>query len=217
MLALQLQPLPARHEQLRPAELAQVGDLARDVRQKVLGVVDQQECPLRGERVDERLLDREPGALAHVERLRDGVERERRVTQRGERDPPDAVGGILGELGRRLERQPRLPGPAGACERQQPNVLAAQQADNLVELAAAAEKRRRRDGEVRLVERLQAREIGVAELVEALRRREVLEPMLAEVAKGVPATRSHVACDRRTCPPCPAAAMRAARWTSIPT
>ena len=30
---------------------------ARDLRQQVLGVVDQQERPLRGERVDERLLD----------------------------------------------------------------------------------------------------------------------------------------------------------------
>ena len=49
----------------------------------------------------------------------------------------------------------------------------------------AAEKRRRRDGEVRLVQGLQAREIGVAQLEEALRRREVLEPVFAEVAYGV--------------------------------
>ena len=133
---------------------------ARDLRQQVLGVVDQQERPLRGERVDERLLEREAGALPHVERLRDRVERERRVAQRGERDPPDAVGDVLGDLGRCLQRQPRLPRPAGAGERQQPNVLAAQQADDLVELALAAEKRRRRDGEVRLVQRLQARELA---------------------------------------------------------
>ena len=158
---------------------------ARDLRQQMLGVVDQQERPLRGKCVDERLLDREAGALPHVERLRDRVERERRVAQRGERDPPDAVGNVLGDLGCRLQRQPRLPCPAGARERQQPNVLAAQQADDLVELALAAEKRRRRDGEVRLVQRLQARELGVAELEEALRRREVLEPVFAEVAYGL--------------------------------
>ena len=128
---------------------------------------------------------REAGALAHVECLRDRVEREGRVAQRSERDPPDAVGEVLGDLGRRLQRQPRLPRPAGAGERQQPNVLVAQQADNLVELALAAEKRRRRDGEVRLVQRLQARELGVAQLEEALRRREVLETVLPEVANGL--------------------------------
>ena len=91
-------------------------------------------------------------------------------------------GSVLGDLGRRLQRQPRLPCPAGTGERQQPNVLAAQQADNLVELALAAEKRRRRNGQIRLVQRLQARELGVAQLEESLRRREVLEPVLAEVA-----------------------------------
>ena len=185
MLALQLKPLPARHEQLRPAELAEACDLARDLRQQVLGVVDQQERPLRGQCVDERLLDREAGALPHLERLRDGVERERRVAKRGERNPPDAVGDILGDLRRGLQRQPRLPCPAGARERQQPNVLAAQQADDLVELAPAAEERRRRDGEVRLVQRLQAREVGVAQLEEALRRREVLQTVLTEVANSL--------------------------------
>ena len=79
VLALQLQPLPARHEQLRPAELAEACDLARDLRQQVLRVVDQQERPLRGKCVDERLLEREAGALPHVEGFRDRVERERRV------------------------------------------------------------------------------------------------------------------------------------------
>ena len=79
---------------------------------------------------------------------------------------------------------PVPPGPVSVSSR---NVLAAQQADDLVELALAAEERRRRDGEVRLVERLQAREIGVAELEEALRRREVLESVLAEVANGLAA------------------------------
>ena len=135
--------------------------------------------PLRGKRIDERLLDREPGTLPHVECLRDRVERERRVAQRSERDPPDAVGSVLGDLGRRLQGQPGLPRPAGPRERQQLNVLVAQQTDDLVELALAAEKRRRRDGKVRLVQRPQAREIGVAQLEDALRRREVLETVLA--------------------------------------
>ena len=127
-----------------------------------------------------------PGPLPHFERLRDRVQRERRVAQRGERDPPDAVGEVLGDLGRCLQRQPCLPRPAGAGEGQQPDVLTAQEADDLVEFALAAEKRRRRDGEVRLVERLQARELGVAQLEEALRRGEVLEPVLAQIADRLP-------------------------------
>ena len=185
VLPLQLKPLPARHDQLRPAELAEARDLARDLRQQVLRVVDQQERPLRGQRVDKRFLDREAGALPHLERLRDGVERERRVAKRGERNPPDAVRDILGDLRHGLERQPRLPCPAGACERQQSNVLAAQQAYDFVELAPAAEKRRRRDGKVRLVQRLQARKVAVAQLEQALGRREVLQTVLTQVANSL--------------------------------
>ena len=185
VLALQLQPLSARHEESRPVGLAEAGDLVRDLRQQVLGVVDQQERPLRGERIDERLLDGEPGALPHVERLRDRIERQRGVAHRSERDPPDAVGEILGDLGRGLQRESRLPRPAGAGQGQQPDVLTPQETDDLVELSLAAEKRRRRDGKVRLVQRLQARELGVAELEEAFRCREVLEPVLPEIAYGL--------------------------------
>ena len=111
-----------------------------------------------------------------------------------------------------------FPVPPGPGERQQPDVLAAQQADDLVQLALAAEERRRRDGKVRLVQRLQRREVAVAELEQALRRREVLEPVLAEVAHGRRRRRGRASpATASTCPPWPAAAIRAARWTSIPT
>ena len=97
----------------------------------------------------------------------------------------DAVRDILGDLRHGLERQPRLPCPAGACERQQSNVLAAQQAYDFDELAPAAEKRRRRDGKVRPVQRLQARKVGVAQLEQALGRREVLQTVLTQVANSL--------------------------------
>ena len=182
VLALQLQPLPARHEQLRPARLPEPRDVGRNLRQQVLGVVEQQQRALRGERVGERLLERDSRTFAHVERLRDRVERERRIAKRRERDPPDAVGQVLGQLGRGLERQTRLPGAAGPGERQQPDALVAQQADDLLQLARAAEERRRRHGQVRLPQALQRREALLAELEHALRRRQVLQPVLAEVA-----------------------------------
>ena len=59
---------------------------------------------------------------------------------------------------------------------------AAQETDNLVELLPSTEERRRRDGQVRLVQRLQAGEVRIAELEEVLGRREILQPMIAEVS-----------------------------------
>ena len=53
---------------------------------------------------------------------------ELRVAQRRERHPPDAVRVVLGDLGRRLQRKPRLARSAGPGQRQQPDVVAAQQA-----------------------------------------------------------------------------------------
>ena len=185
MLALQLQPLPARHEQLRPARFAKPRDVPRKLRQQVLGVVDQQQRALGGERVGERLLERDSRPLPHVERLRDGVERESRVPKRSERHPPDAVGHVLGHLGRGLQSQTGLPGAARARQRQQPDLVVTQEADDLLQLARTAEKRRRRNGQVRLPQALDRREALASELEHALRRGQVLQPVLAEIADVV--------------------------------
>jgi hypothetical protein len=53
------------------------------------------------------------------------------------------------------------------------------------QLALAAEERRRRDRQVRLVERLQPRELTLAELPDPLRGAQVLEPVLPEVAEAL--------------------------------
>jgi hypothetical protein len=59
----------------------------------------------------------------------------------------------------------------------------AHEGSSLYELVLAADDRRWLDRQVRPVERLQRRELAVAELVETLRRRQVLEAVLAEVAQ----------------------------------
>ena len=178
VLTLQLEPLSARHEELRPVGLAKAGNVGRNVRQQVLCVVDQQQRPLRGERVDERLLER--GARGTPARRAPSRPRRARGPGRAaERARPTRRRrGRRRQPGRRLQGQPGLARPAGARRRQQPDILAPQQADDLVKLWLTAEKRCRRDGKVRLVQRPQAREIGVAQLEEALRRREVLEAVL---------------------------------------
>ena len=54
--------------------------------------------------------------------------------------------------------------------------------DDLLDLAFAPEERRRRDRQVRLVQRLERREVFRAELEETLGRTQVLQPVEAEVA-----------------------------------
>ena len=54
---------------------------------EMLGVVDQQQRPLGGERVHERVLEGDPRPLQHVERLGDRVERQRWVTKRARARP----------------------------------------------------------------------------------------------------------------------------------
>ena len=181
LLARELQPLAARDDELRPAEVAERRDRAGGVREQVLGVVEQQEHPLAAEHLREHVLDRPAGLLDHVERLRRVPEHERRVAQRGERDPPDAVVEAVRGLGRGLEREPGLAGAAGAGEREQADAVP-EPLDHLVQLPRAAEELRRRHGEVRLVQRPRPRELARPELEEPLRRGEILEAVLAEVA-----------------------------------
>ena len=134
----------------------------------------------------------------------------------GERHPEDAVLVGADQLGGDLERQPGLAGPARPGDRDQARAVA-QQVEHLVDLALAAEQRGGRHRQVGGVERLQRREVVVAELVEPRRRGEVLEPVLAEVAHARLSTRSRVVDESSTWPPWPAAAIRAPLCTSTPT
>jgi hypothetical protein len=87
----------------------------------------------------------------------------------------------------------------------------------LRQLPFAAQKRRRRDRQVRVVERLEAREVAGSELVDALGGGELLEAVLPEIAETVGAGMAAGVAETSTWAPCPAAAMRAARCTSNAT
>ena len=121
--------------------------------------------------------------LLGAERLRDGRQDELRVVERRERHPEDAVREAVGRGARRLQREACLADAARAGERQQARLARAQEVGERVELAGAAEERRRGDGQVGAVEALQRRELGAAELVDPLGRGEVLEAVLAEVVQ----------------------------------
>ena len=116
-----------------------------------------------------------------------------------------------------MQRESRLPRPAGAREREEAGVVAHEQLPDIGKLVLAAEEGRRGYREVRAVERLQRREVAVAQLEDPLRRAQVLEPVLAELAELSTVDECRSRRRDEHLPAVPAAAMRAARWTSAPT
>ena len=102
-----------------------------------------------------------------------------------------------------MERKPGLAGAARAGQGEQANVLAVEQRDDLLELALSAEEGRRRDRQVRAVERPESGKVLLAELVDPLRSREVLKAVLAEVAQPSASTSDAVEDETSTCPPWP--------------
>ena len=60
----------------------------------------------------------------------------------------DTVGVSPRRLGGSLERESRLPGPAGSCQCDEPRVVAVEELDDLAELALATEEGSRWDRKV---------------------------------------------------------------------
>ena len=88
---------------------------------------------------------------------------------------------IRGRRGR-LQRESSLATSTRAGQRHQPDIRSPQQRGDLIDLLLAAEKRRRGNRQVRLVERLQRREVIGPELEDALGRAQVFQPVQAEIA-----------------------------------
>src|SRR5262249_60181061 len=80
---------------------------------------------------------------------------------------------------------PCLAAAAGSGESQEARSGVGEHPADRRKLVLAAEERRRRDGQIRLVERLQRWVVAGAELEDPLRRGEVLEAVLAEVPHPV--------------------------------
>ncbi len=110
-------------------------------------------------------------------RVEDGC----RVGDGGERNPPDSLRVLVRGGACCLQRESGLATAARAGEGQQPRPR--EELADLAQLPVAPEERRRRYGQVRLVERLQRREVVRSELVDAFRGGEVLEAVLAQIAQ----------------------------------
>ena len=181
MLALQTKALPARDDERRPRDIAETSDLVRDVREEMLGVVEQEQRPLPVEPRRDRVREIEPGQLLDGERVRERRHDVVRAPERCERHPPDAVRIGLGRLGHGMHGEARLAGSTGAREGQQPHPGLGEEHRDGVELAPAAEEGRRGDREVRAVEAPQRRELAIPELEDPLGCREILEAVLPQV------------------------------------
>ncbi len=92
------------------------------------------------------------------------------IAERSEVDQVDAVPELVDHPRRRLDREPRLPGAAGACERDD-RVPAADELDDLLQLGLATDELRRRHRQVRVRRRLLGNERLTKELEKALRGR----------------------------------------------
>jgi hypothetical protein len=172
-LAHNPQRLAARDQQRQLLELAhelrQIGSRLDEL----LHIVEDQQQPLSLQ-VPEQFSPR-------GERRCDRRQDERRISERLERHPPHPVPEVLDCVGRELERQACLPRTARADEGHDaalPHELA-----RLAKLPLAPDERRRLDGQVRLVKRLEWGELLVTELVQAHGCTQVLEPMVAQVAE----------------------------------
>ena len=114
------------------------------------------------------------------ERLRDRVQDEARVAERGKPDPEDAVCKVRHQLGRRLERKPGLARAARPRQRHHADTVS-EQRGQLLNLPLPAHERARRRRQVRIRDRLQRREALRADLEQPRRLGKILQPVLAKI------------------------------------
>jgi hypothetical protein len=169
LLFRHVQRLATRREHAR----LERGDHRRRFGEQLLQVVQQEQQALTTQELSK--------IVPRPEDLRDGRPNERRIPHRGERNEPDAVGEFLDDRSGRMQRESCLPAATRPGEREQARTVR-QHRLHLAQLSLPTHERRRLHGQVRLMERLQRREVLVTELVDLLGRRQVLEPVLTEVA-----------------------------------
>jgi hypothetical protein len=114
----------------------------------VLEVVGDQQQPPAREMGPQRVLDRLVGPLLDPEHVGDRAGHERGILLGRQGGEVHAVVEAVRELRARLDREPRLAGPARAGQRDEAHAVAAQERDQLVELRAAADERRRGGGQM---------------------------------------------------------------------
>jgi hypothetical protein len=181
--------LPARDEDLQVRAIGEElqEDWCRD--RDLLEVVEDQQHALRAEASAELVQRRPVHRLGQPDRRRgegqDGVG----VGRGDEVDEVDTVRESVDLVGCGPDRQPRLAGPAGAGQREQPDVGVVEALADRLQLGFPAHEGGRLGRQVvgSKVERRQRRELGrqrrMADLVQAFRAAQVLQPVLAEVAQ----------------------------------
>jgi hypothetical protein len=210
ILALERDPkrLPARREHTNPrAGSEQLGNVPCRSHY-LLEVVEYEQAACVAQRVPKVALG--TGRLSH--RRHDQT----RIANRGQIDEPHTVRKVVGRFGRRSECGPGLADPARAGDRDRPGRFVAHQGQDVDELPLPTDQWVGRDRQVCAVETLQRGKLRVSELEHALGAARSLKRCSPRSRRSC-STRAAVAAETSTCPPCPAAAMRAARWTSKPT
>ena len=118
-LAVDLNALAAGDEEPESrAGSKQAGEVVRKFRKKVFGVVQEQQDLLAEEGARYGIGKHLAPLLADLQRLRDHGQDERRVPERGKRDPEEAVGKAVGGLGGGLQGKPGLAGASRPGERE---------------------------------------------------------------------------------------------------
>ena len=167
-----------------------------------------------------------PAALRVADLQRSGDRWDQRVglAYAGERDEPDPALECRQQALRRREREARLARAAEAEDRHEP-LTAGQHVPQRLQLGLATDQPPRVGRQIGRPDGLgpQRREVARTALVveqqpEPLGRGKVLQPVLSRrrPARSPSASNARVAAETTTWPPCPAAAMRAARCTSSP-
>ena len=123
-----------------------------------------------------------------ADNLRDRPGDESRITHRLEPDPEHPRPVVRHDTRRGLDREPRLPRPAGARQRQQPTPFR-QPGEDLRQLILPTDERARQAREVAVRNRLQRRKRTIPELKDRHRAVDVLQPMLTEITKHQPVAR----------------------------
>ena len=189
ILALGADPerLAAGREKIDACKLGRkLRDHPRHLGEQLLEIVEHEQQPPRAQVVPEQVSIRPAAPLAQAERLRDPSHDEIHVRNRREPHEPDAVDVVLRHFGGGLHHQTCLAAAAGAGERDDRDIFAAEQLEQVLDLALAADELRRRDRQVRLVQRLERRKRVRAELVQPLRLGQVFQSVLTEVAHEHP-------------------------------
>ena len=157
----------------------------RDRAQQVLAVVEDDQHPPRPQRLDDAVLQRDPGTGPHAQRPGDHLEHRLGVVGRRQLTDPRAVREARDQVRRDLQRETRLPDATHPDQRHQPRRL--QRLAQRRQLLAATHERRHLQRQIpgERVQRPQRSKVRHQarrpHLEDPLRDREIGQPMLAQV------------------------------------